>query len=459
MAQGWQSSVNQRVELPEDSQLPGLTVMLDQDLIASVFSEHLNGPYAEFGRSEIRYVRYKRSTSCIIAYALDYPFDLPVGGRQLLLYGKLYTDADYENAAAKARAHRWIELPGTRPVVDLPEQRCLMYLFPNDCVIEGLRLLSDPKKIQRLLYQYLEQYPETRWRISDRKLRLVVTRYKPERRAVLRCETRAVNRRSGERQPLSVYLRIYGDKRGAEVFAVQQSLWDYTKTSKTLTVPKPLGYLPDRELLLMETIQGRPLLEALTDQGDTDCVTCTAQALAELHRHVTAAATSKQIAEYLQEAIATAQMLESILPHAKDELNGIGAALLTSARALKACPQAFAHGDFYYGQVLLDGDRVGIIDFDRAHAGEALADVGNFCAHLRNLILEGRLSETYGRHLENVFVEAYTEATGRQISPTVLTFWTGLCLLMLAVGPFRRVEPLWPSKTESIIQQCLSTLT
>lgn len=51
------------------------------------------------------------------------------------------------------------------------------------------------------------------------------------------------------------------------------------------------------------------------------------------------------------------------------------------------------HRDFHDGQVLVDGDRVGLIDFDLMAVGDPALDLGNLIAHLELRELQGMLED------------------------------------------------------------------
>lgn len=435
-----------RIDIPVDLKLPGFSVMLDPKNVRSILAERLSGRDRDFGDCAIPYIRYKPGTNCIIAYRLA--VEGQGGEAEILFYAKVHTAEDYSTAAGKSKAHRWIEIPGFEPVLTLPEQSAILYFYPNDCVIDGLRVLSDPKKIQRILYEYHDKYPESEWRISDRKIRLTVVRYKPERRVVLRCDTKAVNRKSGERKPLTVFLRIYGDERGADVFSLQQKLYGLASESGLFATPRPLAYLPDRKALIMEMAQGTQLLAKRESENVGRDIAMTAIALAAMHGFEVTGLEEKSAVDYLSEAGATRSTLESVLPSQKEKINTIFS--LIENRIPKSGHSGLVHGDFYFGQVLGHDGQISILDFDRSHIGNTVYDVGNFSAHLQLLKMRGELDT--GRELEDIFLKSYEEL--REIDPAEYNFWTAFGLFQLSVGPFRGLEQSWKEKTVDILAEC-----
>jgi len=434
-----------------DSNLPGLGAMLDAETAGRLIGTELSLSL-RISDCSVYYVRYKPATNCIISYKLR--CDSKDGQSDLLCYAKVYTESDYYIAEEKAKNHRWIQFSELPSVLPLPEQMAIIYFYPNDFVIEGFRVLSDPKKVQRILYEVYDEYPESDWRISDRKLKLETVRYKPERRGVIRCDTKAVNRASGERRALSVFLRIYGDDLGAEIFRHHQKLYEFSNETPVLTIPRPIAYIPERKMAVIETIAGTGLLDMLKNRNSDYVVEKVASALAALHSFELPGITLKTNSDYLDEAGATREMLESIYPEGKS----LSGRIFDRLKDYQVNPAGICclHGDFYYSQVLIAGDDVVFIDFDRICLGDAISDVGNFIAHLRLLSIQDRLGDV--SRLEKALLGAYEQAAGTTIDRGNLGFWIGFGLYQLAVGPFRLMEADWQSKTGSILRECSEIL-
>lgn len=443
-------------DIPRDGDLPGLPAMLDSDAVKNLLQEHLRGALGEIERCEISYIRYKPETSCIIAYELQCSMEISKGSPQFLLYAKVFREDNYRNAREKSRVHRWTETLDIDPVIPLPEHRAILYLFPNDPIIDGLRVLSNPKKIQRILYQYYDLYPENEWRISDRKLRLTVMRYKPERRVVLRCDTRAIHRKTNVRKGVSVYLRLYSDDRGADVYSLQENLYRTAEKDKLFRIARPIVYIGERRMLIMETLPGKPLLELLKGIDRFDAVERSARALAALHRSKGLKLNVRHLDSYLDDARSTTEMLKKISPDSAREVEEIFRSLRVFKFPDRPVTSGFVHGDLYHGQVLLQNDSIAFIDFDRSHLGDIASDIGNFNAHLRLLCLQERLADH--NDLESRFRIAYEEASASSISDGRLAFWTALGMFLLAVGPFRRLEFDWQNKTGRILEECRKIL-
>ncbi len=456
-AEGYNTKQKCHRDIPVDERLPGLSALLDAEWVRVLLGQRLGGIPGKIEDCRVSYIRYKPATSCIIAYTLKCSREIFGRSSQYLLYAKVYSEANFQIALEKTRVHRWVNLLGTDPVISLPENRAILFLFPNDLVIDGLRVLSDPKKVQRILYEHFDKYPEKEWRISDRSLRLTTVRYKPERRVVLYCKTRVFNRRTKESDKIRAYLRLYADDRGADVFSLQKNLYMLAKKSRAFMIARPIAYLPERRLLIMKDLRGKPLLDALMEGQGLNAIARVAKALVPLHRAEIHQLTERRFDSYLDDAKSTAEMLRYIAPEVADCADEILSNLENYRYLEERRKFGFVHGDFYYGQALLQKNSVAFIDFDRSHLGDVNADIGNFCAHLRLLCLQGRL--TNGAGLEKDFKRIYQEASAEKLDKDSVTFWTAYGLFQLSVGPFRRLETGWRKKTENLLEECRKILS
>ncbi len=450
-----QKTVANGREIPRDERLPGLSALLDAGRVRELIAPHAAGAFESVEDCRITYVRYKPQTSCVVTYTLR------CAGRdgefvEQLFYGKCYTERDFANAARKAGSQQWVQTSNMEPVIPLPELCAIIYVYPNDRELAGLRVIAQPKKMQRMLYESLSDYPDGEWRISDKRLRATTVRYKPEKRAVVRFDTRATHRQSGAREAVCVYLRAYADRQGEALFTLMQKLHETFFNEEALQVPRPLAYFADKGLLLIEGLAGEQMVTGLCGPRAVDCAAGVARAIAVLHGFEGGDLQTRTSATLMDDARATAVTLGHVAPETGVQVNELLAALQASRPGDPEGGMRFVHGDFYHGQVLIQDGGQAILDFDRSYMGDPLVDIGNFCAHLRLLVLQNRISDW--KPLHDAFVGAYAEAAG-QPDPEQLRFWTALGLFQLSVGPFRSLQAEWRAKSERILNECRSVLT
>lgn len=439
-------------DLPVDEALPGLGLVLDSKVFCEILQPHVP---RQIDNCELLYVRYKPSTNCVVTCRISLAADKGVPATSLVVAAKCYTTGDFDRAHAKAQAHSWVKATELEPVLPFPLYGTLVFVFPNDAEIPGLDTMTNPKKLQRILYDCLTDYPNSTWRISDSRLKTEVVRYKPEKRVVVRAETKAVNRETHQKELIEVFIRGYCDDRGQQIFSTMRNLHEQLEDNADATVPRPLAYLADKHMMLVRGVAGHVLRDRL-DQSDAEgALKKTALALAALHRCRPDDLPPRTAIELMSDVLATADTITHLLPHTESAVRPI-LRTVDQLRDFDRAPVGLVHGDFHYGQVLLDTHDTFLLDFDRTYAGDVVADVGNLCAHLLLLEIRGELTDA--RSNIDAFVTAYEAASASKLDDRHLALWTAFGLLQLSVRPFRTLESNWRSRIEEMLAACSEVL-
>jgi hypothetical protein len=123
----------------------------------------------------------------------------------------------------------------------------------------------------------------------------------------------------------------------------------------------------------------------------------------------------------------------------------VAEAVIGWAEEAEPLEERIVHGDLYENQVLVEGERLGLIDLDDLGPGDPLLDVANFSAHL--LVLGTSGSPAGARILG--YREELRAAFCRRLDadPAGLSWREAYCLLRLVSGPFRVLHPEWPGRT------------
>ena len=275
-----------------------------------------------------------------------------------------------------------------------------------------------------------------------------VVRYKPENRAVLRCEA--------ESQPQSsdaaVYLRVYPSKRSATAMhSIMSDLLGWLGPQAKLCIPKPLASDRDQNILVLDSLPGLKLKSLVRTASAREALERTAEALAVLHGYKDPKMLRWTVADHLAKARQVIHLLAQFFPELRKQIEEIGQALRAQAPRDEDCASGFVHGDFHYGQVLIHPTKVGFLDFDQAHTGPVVADLGRLLAHLRYQHIKGRPAEDGS--VADAFLEAYARATQKPLVPQVISWWTALALLQMSVRPIRRLDADGPNKVKALIEE------
>jgi Ser/Thr protein kinase RdoA (MazF antagonist) len=192
------------------------------------------------------------------------------------------------------------------------------------------------------------------------------------------------------REELLAKLRAKGlDRRAPDV---QGALWRAgfaAEQGAAVAVPAVLGSVPELGLWLQRRMPGRPLtawLDRPVAPQTLDLLARTGRALAALHaspqpvdRCWTADDELAGLRRRFAAMVADRPALAGRLAALQRDCETLGAQLAQQPGA--GCASGI-HRDFYPCQVLVDGERLVLLDFDLYAIGPPALDVGNFVAHL-----------------------------------------------------------------------------
>ncbi len=281
-AANYSDSLRDSFNVPVDESLPGMRALLDADHIGSIVQRQLQSAGYELTACAIEYIRYKPFTNCLATYRVKYR-NGDNEAHETVLWGKAFTPADFAVAKEKLKSR---QKRMSRTLVEgivLANELIIIDDMANDMQLDGLQTIFDSRKLRRVLYELVPDYPASKWRISHKRLTTTIVRFKPEKRAVIRIATTATNLVSGEERELVMFVRCYCDNRGDSIFAVMQNLASDSSGLNQSYVPRPYAYLSDKRLLIVEGVNGLPLLECLEVQDGESVFARTARSLHELH--------------------------------------------------------------------------------------------------------------------------------------------------------------------------------
>jgi len=299
--------------------------------------------------------------------------------------------------------------PTPSPVVFLPESGCLVEFFPVDWQLPALAQALELGEIAPFLSQDGPQAEQARGLPT-----VEVVRYRlRSRRCVLRYRVDAPDG-SG---PQEVIGKVYPSGARAVQVAHALNCLHPQATACGLIIPKPLKVVPDRSLLLMERVPGTELKlimkrakrapEQFNPEQFKEIIRLAAATLVSLHRFRFESQEVQSLqtqVEKLRPQIASLHLLAPLLAQWVEALLQQIAQL---SIGFPAVAPSFVHGDFSPGQLLLNTDRMAVIDFDSASLGDPALDVGNFMAKLHRLAVFIRGAGDEFRQLATHFLSEY----------------------------------------------------
>ena len=411
-----------------EPELPGLRVVLDPDAFAELLQSRLRGTVVRGIKDG--YVHYKPGNSCLGSY------ELRVEGQVVRVYVRAYRRSD------RAKIEKHAALPQVAGAMGpgrfyMEDLALLVTVFPNDVRLPVLARLADDQRRRELFHRVF------RGRFDPSGAEVICLGYKPERRFV------AALRESGSERAV---VKFYD----WETFAPAKA--KLFRSSEILRVAKRLGRCKRHRIVAYEWLPGRLLRDELVSGRATPHdLEHVGAAVAELHTEAVEPSMLPEIRHAsLAKRVATlAWFVGCVFPSAAHRAATLAERII---ERLRHEPRRLApiHGDLNEKQVLLAGDRVGLVDFDESAMGDPAIDLGNFLgySYYDHGMTPGRLpAET----VRDAVLEGYRWQAG-PMDANRFNLYLAMSLLRIAPRGFRTRDPHWPERLEAVLARAESLL-
>ena len=416
-------------------ELPGLAAALDEDamrdrLQAMVFGE--DSPY-RIERCNPGQAIYLAGDFCGLRYELEVRGpggELPF---EPLLIGRVFQHQDAARsflreklAPAAARAHTRPDLaPFARLAAPIDDRAMVVHAFPVDGELPVLVDVTDPRRAAELLGDALGE------RVAPEGCRVELAHYG----RLHRCTLRYVLEGASGRQV--VYGKVAADGSGARTVEVVAALRERLRANAAdqINIPRSLGFLPERQLLLLEAIPGRPqvarlLRERMEGQEDPggpltleSAIAACGRIAAAMHRSGIGLGRRRALEDELDWLARSTAALGRVSPALGAQIQAWLDRAAAAARRAEPLELCFSHGDFTYTQLIFEGEQAGLVDFDTVCQAEPALDLGQFLAYQRLAVRKSQpddapLPATAVERLCDGFLDAYVAASGNAAGDT-----------------------------------------
>ncbi len=252
--------------------------------------------------------------------------------------------------------------------------------------------------------------------------RAELLRYKPGRRALIGytlVQSEGVVRVLGK-------VRAKGTD--VKTDALQTSLWRSgfdSNSTDGVSVAEPLGTLEPFRMTLQLRVPGINL-ETLLRPEAVPLMMRVAEAAHKLHRSTAPLQRSHTAYDELEILQRQLSAVLSAQPGYAARLERVLAACKVLLESLPDVHPVTLHRDFYPEQLLLDGERLYLLDLDLCAYGDPALDIGNFVAHLREYALRVLGNAAALSTLESTLTEHYCTLAG--VSPQRINTYATLSL-------------------------------
>ena len=338
---------------------------------------------------------------------------------------------------------------------------------PDDAALPGAVLLQQPRRLVEVLSPMLAGWLDPGARLVDSHV--AIRRYVPGKRCICELELVIATRPEGRANASArsstngeagiaggagavkvrtVIGKLYAGEEGAQVHDTLHRLWASGFSTEPLTVPRPIAYDPDWQLLLLSRVTGTALRQLLLRQAEggrreaedgrlpPPASLCTAVErsaawLVKLHTSGVTAGRRYTFDRHLHTLAHWQRRVIDVYPEAESLLATVLARIEARGRALPAWEPAPTHRDFSPDHVVVDGARLSGLDFDEFCQYDPLFDVAHFVAHLRLLGLTSCGMVQCFDELATRFQMAY-QARAQEYSAARVRLYEAITYLKLA---------------------------
>ena len=208
-------------------------------------------------------------------------------------------------------------------------------------------------------------------------------------------------------------------------YELQSKLWHHgfdDASGDGVSVPEPLGVMPELHLWLQRWVPGRVATELLPQ--DVGLAERIAGAIAKLHRVGIPARKRHTPADELRILQERLPRVAQLHPQWQQRIEHILHTSAALAATLPEAPTTGIHRDFYPDQVLVSGDRLYLLDLDLYCQGDPALDIGNFIAHLSEQSLRTHGHPDAFAPQEAALVEAFCQINGAISRGAIATYKT-----------------------------------
>jgi hypothetical protein len=385
--------------------LPQLKTATDTGLMLEIFRKHLRsvpGKAWDIRNCEISRVRAHPGESAVILYILRIADSQNGQERDQWVTGELDPAAHNELSWAERQSAAWSRnskaFDTFDPVSFIDELGMLVQVYPFDRRLPGLADLvaGPPPELEPLLLASLGPGQwKAEWTVKT-------VRYHALLRSTLLYSVQAQEAESGRVECKRFYVKVY---RGDEGEDMRRVLEGGSRQANGFAIPALLAYLPHLGALVLEEAQGTSLRKLVSAGNHTEAmVSHVGLALASFHQGDIAGLPSHGLADELALLERCKAFLVSTCPHLQARLESVFEAL---AAGLQEVPPGPTHLALRLDPILVDGDRLWLIDLDSLSAADPLLDVAFFLANLASLRIRSKLDDDTSRRLARSFAESY----------------------------------------------------
>ena len=287
-----------------------------------------------------------------------------------------------------------------------------------------------------------------------------VTRHKPGRRAVVEYDVK-LKRPDVPPQRATLLGKLRARRSGNEGFRRLEAFWKAgfdAASADGISVPEPIGVISALQMWFQWKVAGVTSEVVFAEAGPSERVALArrvAEAIDKIHRCGVPAEKQHTMADELRILRECFAKVAALKPEWGDRLRVLMVACEKLGASVPTPKPCGIHRDFYPAQVLVDGGRLWLIDFDLYCLGDPGLDAGNFIGHVTEQALRERGDAQALADVEQALEERFVELAGEPARASVRAY----TILTLARHIFLSTRfPDRPPITLALLELCEARL-
>ncbi|RMH85639.1 MAG: hypothetical protein D6681_16210 [Calditrichaeota bacterium] len=343
--------------------------------------------------------------------------------------------------------HRHLFGKARRAAVYASPWHLLIQVFPADPGLPGLPRVVHSREVAKMLSSVI---PECDGACAQ--VEADVVQYKPRRQCLIRYTlTTASVTESGECR------KIFYGKLSPRALPVYTRLRQLHRvwSGGIFRFPEPAAFFPEPGLMLCREIPGVHLSLLPGEARFSELCARIGRGLGEFHRSPVRFVPRKDAAAELEALNYWGERFLRWFPEEAPRLRRLMEGIRIHFTRYTSPIFAPVHGDFHVANILVDGERLGLLDLEDGYMGNPAADVGFFYAQLKLLSLKVYRSPEALNEALQAFLEAYLTPAPRDVRAMVPGYCALYCLWCAYFQCFLRpTKSGWWERGQFMLQIC-----
>jgi tRNA A-37 threonylcarbamoyl transferase component Bud32 len=293
----------------------------------------------------------------------------------------------------------------------------------HDPELSSLRLALDPAEGKRRLKRRLPRLAGPDGIVRVQRARVI--RYKPGRRCVVEYDVRVL-RPGAPSTNATLVGKVRAGRYGNQSYELLDRLWRAglrEGSSDGILVPEPLGVVWKLRMWVQRKAPGQAATKRLAGSKGPALARRIAEAAHKVHRSGVPAPKRHTIADELRILSSCLRQAGYTNPSLARRIERVLVACERLGRGVGDPPRPCGiHRDFYADQVIVDGERLFLIDFDLYCLGDPALDIGNFIGHVAEQSLRTTGDPGAFGTVEDALRDRYIELAGDRVAGRIESY-------------------------------------